>query len=237
MGLYYFPFYFTSVHLKSPVASGVSILPGTLFTLPGSIVISSLITRLATYRWFLRSGYALTTLGAGLLILYDTHSPASTWVPPQCIFGLGCGVVLSSLNFAIQAIVSDVVDTGAEGATTSLTGHAAAMYSFARSLGFCVGVATGGTVFQNQMHRSLRSFGLDPQIANDAEGYVFQLHDLARGKRHARELGWLLESYVHGFRGVFEVMTALAAVALVLTFFVRHHDMDKILIPRQEVKR
>jgi Na+/melibiose symporter-like transporter len=129
-GLYYVPFYFMSVKGHSATRSGVDLVPALVFILPGSIVVSLLTTRLGKFRWAIWIGWVVTTIGAGLLILLDVNASKIVGVIPLCIFGIGCGMVLSSVNFGIQAI-SKVEDCA----------MSASMYGFFRSLGMPIGVA------------------------------------------------------------------------------------------------
>lgn len=103
--MYYVPFYFASVLLKSPVASGVDLLPLSCFLLPSSIAVSQVITRFRRFRWAIWSGWILTTIGTGLLILLDGKTKTSVWFAISPVFGIGIGMVLSALNFGIQTIV------------------------------------------------------------------------------------------------------------------------------------
>lgn len=70
-------------------------------------------------------------------------------------------MLLTSVNVGIQA-VSHVEDAG----------RAAAMYAFMRTLGMSIGVAVGGTVFQNVMKSKLDELGLPRSIAHDSEAFV-----------------------------------------------------------------
>ena len=182
-----------------------------------------MITRMGTFRWAIWVGWAVTTVGSGLYILFDVNTRTIMWASALSIFGLGSGMVLSSLNFAIQAIVK-----------TEDAGRAASMYAFMRSIGMTIGVAAGGTIFQNFMKAKLTEFGLPGTIAKNAEAYVSIMKTLAVDdptRVHA------LQAYVHGFKGVFEVMTALSGVAFVVSLAIRHYDMDKILESKYKLAR
>ena len=69
-----------------------------------------------------------------------------------------------SLNFSIQAM-----------ADTHNVAYAAAMYTFTRTFGMCIGVAAGGAVFQNQLKKQLSDLALLTTVATDAEGFVARL--------------------------------------------------------------
>jgi hypothetical protein len=70
-------------------------------------------------------------------------------------------MLLTSVNVGIQA-VSKVEDAG----------RAAAMYAFMRTLGMSIGVAIGGTAFQNAMSNKLDRLGLPESIGHNAEAFV-----------------------------------------------------------------
>lgn len=213
--LYYVPLYFTAVKSHGPIVSGLDILTVTGFLLPGSIVVSFLTTRLGRFRWAVWLGWAVTSVATGLFLLFDIDTPTATWVTILAIFGLGNGMVLTSVNVAIQAI-SKAEDCG----------RAAAMYAFMRSLGMSVGVAVGGTTFQNIMSRKLRELGLPDAIAKNAEAFVERLWYLQEDD--PVRIG-ALQAYVAGFHGVFWVMTGIALAALVVSLCIRRHSMNKPL--------
>jgi predicted MFS family arabinose efflux permease len=103
----------------------------------------------------------ITAIGCGLLVLLDTDTPTAAWAVILIVFGIGHGMLLTSLNIGIQA-VSNVEDAGS----------AAAMYAFMRALGMSIGVAVGGSVFQNVMIDKLAELGLPEAIAHNSEVYV-----------------------------------------------------------------
>src|SRR5271163_963036 len=187
--------------LKSPIAAGLDVFPFMCAFLPGSAVVSQLITRLGRFRWAIWAGWAIATLGAELLILFDQNTKTPVWAGIEVVFGLGSGMVLSSVNFGIQAIVR-----------TRDCARAASMYAFMRTLGMTIGVAVGGTVFQNFMSQELGRQGLSPEIAVDAEGYVAVLRTMAVTDP-VRE--GAMRAYVHGFNGVFQVLTGISAIGLI----------------------
>lgn len=182
---------------------------------PGSIIVSLLTTRLGRFRWALWLGWIITALGSGLFLLLDVDTPTAVWVVILCIFGVGNGMVLTSVSVAIQAI-SKAQDCG----------RAAAMYAFMRTLGMSVGVAVGSTTFQNVMSHKLHEVGLPDAIAKNAEAFVPQLWYLQ--PTDPVRIG-ALQAYVQGFHGVFWVMTGMALIGLVVSCFIRRHSMDKPL--------
>lgn len=222
MGLYYISFYFSAAHLFSPIRAGLSIFPATSLMLPGSVVVSAFITRFGRFRWAIWVGFTLSTLGTGLMILMNDRTKTVVWAAFLCIFGLGMGMILSSVNFSIQAAVEP-----------EDAGSAAAMYAFMRSIGMCIGVATGGTVFQNEMKRKLISVGVRnaAELTKQAEGYIEELKKLDFS---TKEL--IMSGYVTGLRGVWITMTVLCAIGLVVSLFIKRGNLDKVLASKFQVR-
>ncbi|KAG9203476.1 hypothetical protein G6514_002843 [Epicoccum nigrum] len=219
--LYYVPFFFMSVRAQSPTRAGIDIFPAVCFLVPGSIIVSVLTARLGRFRWAIWLGWAITTTACGLFIIFDLQTKEVVIYVALAIFGIGTGMVLTSVNVGIQAI-SKVEDCA----------MAASMYGFFRSLGMPIGVALSGTVFQNAMSSKLTAFGLPTQIAHDSEQYIFHLRVMAEGA----EKSAILESYIHGFHAVFIFVTAISASALIVSFVIRKFSMDKVLLTAFSVK-
>lgn len=211
--------------------------PAVCFLIPGSIVVAALTARLGRFRWAIWLGWAITTTACGLFIIFDLHTRLVVIALALAVFGVGSGMVLTSVNVGIQAI-SRVEDCA----------MAASMYGFFRSLGMPIGVAVSrthhpfgaeannhklsGTVFQNAMSSKLTALGLPTQIAHDSEQFVFRLRVMAEGAEKTA----ILESYMHGFHAVFIFVTAISASALVASFVIRKFSMDKILLTAYSVK-
>lgn len=227
MALYYASFYFTACHFFGPVRTGVSIIPCTALLLPGSAIVSSLITRFGKFRWAIWTGYAISTLGTGLMIMWDDKTSTAVWAVYECIFGLGIGMVLASVNSSIQANVAP-----------ENSGQAAAMYAFIRSIGMALGVAIGGTVFQNTMKGRLQHLGIKDaaEIAKQAEGFVQQLEALSTVGTEGATRRAIMSGYVHGFRGVWIVMTALSAVGLLVSLLIKRGSLDVALTSKFHVE-
>ena len=57
--------------------------------------------------------------------------------------------------------------------------YAAGLYTFARTLGLCLGVAIGGTALHNFLKVQLREANLDENLANNAEAFILVLNSLS----------------------------------------------------------
>lgn len=176
---------------------------------------SQLISHTGHYRWALFSGWTITTIGSGLLLLLDESSKASIWVAIFLILGIGNGFLLSAINFSIQ------VNSGPRDSAIT-----ASMYTFFRSFGMAVGVTVGGNVFQNRMAHHLRDSGLLESIAKSAEAYV---EELTRMTDSNPILYLILKAYVGGFHGVFYLLLSVAAIGLSVNILIDRYGVDNII--------
>ena len=221
--LYYLSLFFESVKEKSPTVTGLVGLPISGTFIPASIIAGLIATRTGHFRWAVWLGWIISTLGFGLLVMLDTTTSVGTSSVFLLVTGLGLGLLLSSLNFTTQAI-----------ARTEDTAYAAAMYAFMRSFGITLGVAIGGTVFQNVMRRKLQSLGLPQEIAFDAEGYLATLGTLPADSVFKQGI---LKAYTSGCRGVFVALTAISGFGLVLSFFIKHFSLDQKLESKHVLRK
>lgn len=153
-------------------------------------------TKFGRFRWAIWCGWAITIAGTGMLVLLDVHIRTYAWILIFVVVGLGHGLI------------------------------AAAMYTFTRTFGMCIGVAIGGAVFQNQLKKHLVDQGLLTSVATDAEGFVVNLKALA--KTSPQYQNYTL-AYAKSFENVFEVLTALAGLAGLLSLLIKEFSMDKEL--------
>jgi MFS family permease len=142
MALYYLPFYFMSVRSTTAIQSGINIFSVLFLLLPGSIVVSIITTRIGRFRWAIWCGWVITTAGCGLFTLLQQQTKAPVWAGVFVVFGVGSGMLLSSVNFGIQAI-----------SKSEDCGRAACMYSFVRSMGMSIGVAVSSSSYYLQPQR------------------------------------------------------------------------------------
>lgn len=118
-----------SVRKALPTKAGIWLFPTMFLLIPGSIIVSVLTTRLGRFRWAIWGGWVITTITCGTMILYDLNTRPVVMIVINAIFGIGSGMVLTSVNLGIQAM-SKPEDSP----------MAASMYGFFRSLGMPLGV-------------------------------------------------------------------------------------------------
>ncbi|KAL7954582.1 major facilitator superfamily domain-containing protein [Trichoderma compactum] len=189
--VYYMPLYFQAMKEYSPALTGVCIFPQTFTVAPASAIADIAITKTGKYRWAIWSGWALATLGLGLLCILEVGTSVPGWIFLNLVSGIDLGFLFPSVASAIQAA------TAPEHVPMAL-----AVFSFFRSLGQAVGVAIGGggggVIFQNWMAVNLLSYPnhLAPNATAygaDAAGLVDIIKSMQTGQNkhdpHAESTG------------------------------------------------
>ncbi|KFY24241.1 hypothetical protein V493_05366 [Pseudogymnoascus sp. VKM F-4281 (FW-2241)] len=212
--LYYLSFYLQAIKFLSPIMNGIALLPITCGILPVSVLVGILITKFGRFRWSVWAGWIVSILATGLLCLLDVETSTVSYIFIFLTVGVGHGLLLSSLSFTVQAIAS-----------SQDVAYAAVLYAFVRGVGFCLGVALGGTVFQNFLARYLDMAGLPKSIASDAEGFVAVLKDLP-GSQYKNDLLW---AYATAFKSLFAILTGLSALGGMASLTISSHAMNKAL--------
>ncbi|KAH0136855.1 MFS general substrate transporter, partial [Aureobasidium melanogenum] len=141
---YYLVLWLLAVKEMSAVMAGVCELPLGLTIVPISGLTGAAITRVGSYQWAIWLGWVLSTLGMGVMVKLHPDTSTVAYVFMFICAGTGLGLLFNSLSAAIQAI-----------SPTKDVAYASSMFAFMRSLGLCLGVSIGGTIFQNFLERRL----------------------------------------------------------------------------------
>ncbi|MFI7401342.1 MFS transporter [Streptomyces sp. NPDC049541] len=212
-GTVFFSQYFQLARDKSPTMSGVMTIPmiGGLFV--SSTVSGQFITRTGRWKAWLVSGGVLVTAGLGLLgtIRYDT----AYWKMSifMALLGLGIGMMMQNLVLCTQNQV-DPRDLGSASSTVT----------FFRSLGGAVGVSALGAVMAHRITHYVKDgiAALDPQYRAALAGAGSSTDSIPDLGKLPAPIRTLMESaYGHGIADVFLIAGALAAVAFLITLFIK----------------
>ncbi|KXT05885.1 hypothetical protein AC578_401 [Pseudocercospora eumusae] len=213
--IYFLCLYLITVKLYTPLEAGTYLLAFSAVCVPTSGIIGPLIARVGSYRWAIWIGWIMTTLSLGLLTLLNVHTPPKVWVVLFIAAGLGQGILFIAHSVASQA-ACDQKDAA----------HASAMYSFMRSLGLCLGVALGGTMWTNFFAKRLVELGLSAEIAKSGEAAVYILKtmtDLALKESTIGAIAW-------SFRMLFATLCGIGALGLIIACgFIQGHSLDQDL--------
>ncbi|MCI3274600.1 MFS transporter [Streptomyces cylindrosporus] len=212
-GTVFFSQYFQLARDKSPTMSGVMTIPmiGGLFV--SSTVSGQFITRTGRWKAWLVSGGVLVTAGLGLLgtIRYDT----AYWKMSifMALLGLGIGMMMQNLVLCTQ----NQVEPGDLGSASSTV-------TFFRSLGGAVGVSALGAVMSHRITHYVTDgiASLDPKYRAALAGSSSSTDSIPDLAKLPAPIRTLMESaYGHGIADVFLIAGCLAALAFLITLFIK----------------
>ncbi|MEU3346252.1 MFS transporter [Streptomyces sp. NPDC006700] len=211
-GTVFFSQYFQLARDKSPTMSGVMTIPmiGGLFV--SSTVSGQFITRTGRWKGWLVSGGVLVTAGLGLLgtIRYDTEYWKTAVF--MALLGLGIGMMMQNLVLCTQNQVAP-----------SDLGSASSTVTFFRSLGGAVGVSALGAVMAHRITDYVKDglADLSPKYAAalSASGSSDSIPDMNALPKPLRTV--MESAYGHGIADIFLIAAALAAVAFLISLFIK----------------
>jgi len=214
--LYYLPLYYEGVKGYTPIISGVAILPETSFVAPMSVIVGIICAKTGRYRWAIWTGWVLTTLGSGLLILLGPNTSIAGWVFLNVCVSIGTGMLFPAMALAIQA-----------SARPQDAAHSVAFYSFIRVFGQSLGVALGGVIFQNRIKENLLSYPLLAPMAGAYSQDATALVSIIKSTEHGLPRTQLIQAYADSLQTVWIVMTALSAAGLVASSFTKGYTLNQ----------
>ncbi|KAK8121465.1 hypothetical protein PG999_005585 [Apiospora kogelbergensis] len=205
--IFYLPLYFQGVQGYSAILSGAALLPFSLATGSFAIGTGVLISTNLKYRTRILIGWSITTAGTGFLLALDTDTAVPVWVLLSGIAGMGLGTVWSAGSFAAQAPAS-AVDAP----------FAASTFVFIRALGQTLGVAMGGTIFQNSFKSKLEE---DPRYAPYARQWARDAPALIEAIRRLDDRDiqqFMATTYASSLKSVWLALCVLSGTAALINF-------------------
>ncbi|KAI1079390.1 major facilitator superfamily domain-containing protein [Whalleya microplaca] len=142
--LYFLPVYFQAVALYTPYRTGYSLLPVSLLGVPGAAIAAIVLSHWGKFTPVHFVGFAITTLGMGLLSTMNENTSVAIWAVFQSIGALGIGIIIDTLLPAFQAPVAEADQAAATAA-----------WSFVRAFGSIWGVAIPAAIFNNRVDELL----------------------------------------------------------------------------------
>lgn len=217
-GSYFLPLYFQAVRGRSPLQSGVAILPTALSLSFASALTGVFIRKTGLYLPAIWSGMFLMTLGTGLFIDLAVDASWAKVIIYQIITGIGVGPNFQSPLIALQS-----------GVKPRDIATATATFGFIRNLATAVSVVIGGVVFQNEMRgreaRLLRV--LDPGLAArlGGAGAGANVEVVNALPDPAREV--VRTAYAESLQRMWILYTVLSGVGLLVAFLIAKRVLGK----------
>ena len=213
--LYYLPLYYEVVKGLTPIMSGVTLFPETFTIAPCAFLTGAAIARFNSYRWAIWSGWAITTLGVGILYLMDVNTTTVQWVFMNLVLGIGSGFNYVALGVMLQAATAE------EDMTSAVS-----LFTVFRPLGQALGVAIGGVIFQNQMKTKLDAI---PSLAAMSDEYASNgaaLAQIIKAMPPSPNKTLLVQAYADSLKIIWIVLCALSGFALLTSIPIKAISLD-----------
>ena len=214
--LFYIPIYFEGVIGDRPLRGAVEALALSLTVTPFAIITAFAIDYVRRYCWAVWTGWALTTVGMGLLSLLAPGSNQLARSSLQTVAGVGLGMLYPALSMPMQASVK--VDDN---------GLAIGTFVFARQLGSVIGLVLGSAIFTNLFTKGLPQ-SLPDELSelrngNTAESLISQLRSF---DLQPFELEPVLRTYSNALHGVWYALAAVGGLAFLMTLLMKDISLE-----------
>ena len=210
----YLPLFLQLVKGSTPTISGLEMLPLMAGVLISSVGSGALITRTGRYKIFPIVGTALMVLGMLLLSRLEVDTSIAQAGAYMLVLGLGLGGVMQVLVLVVQ----NAVDYSELGVATSGA-------SLFRSMGGSIGTPIFGAILTSGLTANLHAAfpGASGQVGQLTSGATpAAIENLPPAIRDA-----FRHAYVEALHPVFLTGAAVAAVAFVLTWFIKEVALRK----------
>lgn len=155
-------------------------------------------------------------------MLLDPTTSTAAWIFINLIAGLGIGFLYPALGYGVQASSTD-----------EDMAYAVTLLAFFRNLGQTIGVAVGGSIFQNQVRKKMMGYELlaplAEQYAQDASGLVQVIKAMPEGLMKTQ----LVDSYSGALKYVWLVSCVCAGVAFAVSLLTEELPLDRALVTEQ----
>ena len=214
--LYYLPIYYQNARQFSPLLSATLTIPFVAGQSCFSILSGQYVSRLKRYGEVIWCGYALWTLGTGLILLFNRTIPKWEIVIILIVEGAGVGNVFQPTLVAAQA--------------HSLKRDRAVVIgvrNFLRALGGAIGLALSSAVFSNVLKRSLNSLStpFPSELKSEILDSILHVPDLTN--LTSVEKDEVLDSYMHASRAVFIVWVPIMGMCLALCLLIKDRGLTR----------
>ncbi|RYP10429.1 hypothetical protein DL764_000612 [Monosporascus ibericus] len=211
--IYFVPLWFQAVQGVSAIESGTRNLPMLIGNIVGTTIAGILVAVTGYYAPFMYIGTIITSVGAGLLTLFNPGTSSAEWIGYQAMVGLGIGFGWQQPLVAVQTAL-DLKDVPV----------ATAILSFTQTVGGSIFVSVAQAAFSNKLVQELstRAPGLDPKIVLD--GGAGDIANLVP----QQYLPEVIMSYNNGLTNSFVVGTAMVAASIMGCVFVEWNSVKGI---------
>ncbi|KAN0061340.1 hypothetical protein ACQY0O_006187 [Thecaphora frezii] len=210
--LFFVPQYAQVVKGYSGVLAGICLIPQMAMQAITSTVAGVVVSKTGRYKLIINAGFALFSIGVGLLALLDVDTPIGHVIGFLMLSGFGAGGTLQTTLVAAQ----NAVERKDLAVVTSTR-------NFSRLIGGTLALAASYAILNNSVRNHLK--GVDEAVIRRV---VTDPTLIRQGAFPADLEERLLSAYVAAFRNVFYFGLALVLVAFFLTLvFLKEFPLDR----------
>jgi hypothetical protein len=207
--IYYIPLYFQVVLDASAIQAGVWMLVAAL-AMPVATVVSGIFMNLTgRFRPVIWTASVFMVLTPGLFINFPAHRSWPRIILFQLVGAVGLGPMFQGPLLALQATVGPD-DTAA----------ANSLVLFVRTIASAIGLVAGQTVLQNSFPKATGAQDISVQDLVFGSGNELSALGI-------EEQSLVRESITKAFRDMWTMYTAVAALSLFASCFIRHEELSR----------
>ncbi|KAH8922708.1 MFS general substrate transporter [Atractiella rhizophila] len=218
--LFFVPQLYQVLRGYSPITSGLLLLPLMSIQAVASLVSGLIVSRTGRYKVNILLGWAIWTVGVGLVSTLDEHSTPGQAVGYLLLSGIGAGQTFQTTLIAAQASVPRKEMS----VVTSVR-------NFIRQLGGTIGLAIASTILNNSLRSHLRGANFSEQLISSILDDPASIQDATTSLTAAQKAA-AIAGYRQGFRVIFLIATAVAG----LSFFVSLFFIAEVTLRREDEK-
>ncbi|KAJ1977688.1 hypothetical protein H4R33_006165 [Dimargaris cristalligena] len=212
--VFYLPVFYHIVRGDSATTAGLKLLP-LLLAMVFAALISGIVTaKTGVYRPIISIGFAVATIGLGLLTLIKADMKQATEIGFLVIMGVGCGMCIQTLMLVAQS-----------GVPEEDVAMATSCFSFCQTIGSGIGIAAMSAILNNNLALLLSEI---PGI--NVHEVTTNPSLLTTTNIPADTLADVQAAYVAAIRQIFIVLAPVAGVACIVSLFIKHIPLRKDLI-------
>ncbi|KAJ7122550.1 major facilitator superfamily domain-containing protein [Mycena crocata] len=211
--VFYLPTFYQLAYGYSPVKSGLLVLPLTLVQTVASTGSGLIVTATGRYRELILAGWAIWSVGLGLMATLNEHSTLGQQIGYSLLTGIGVGQTFQPSLVAVQGALE-----------RKDMAVVTAMRSFARNIGGTIGLAITGTIVNAILESHVNKLNISPELRRT----IIDNPVSVRSELSPEVLSRVIAAYHEGFRTTFIILASMAAFSFVVAAaLMSHRDLHR----------
>ncbi|KAG8913671.1 hypothetical protein FRC00_001875 [Tulasnella sp. 408] len=214
---YYLPLYYQSAEQHSATRSGIDILIYMIMVVVGAAIGGGIINYTGRPLPFLIGSPLLASIGGGIVFWALTKNPKPAILyGTQVLLGLGIGGAMQNTVIAIQAEYVNEPE---------MVPQSTSLVNFTQLVGGIIGIAISGTIFGNQLSKSIAHYApnMDPTLAAAVKQSVEVIYGLT-GEDKAN----VIRAYSEALGYVFILAIPCGVLASVSGTLIKNYNLKEL---------